>query len=171
MQGLADDRKLLQRKNKLRQKEIIGRRVDAPHIIVAQGVRDEMESLEQGYMAHKQQQIKGSRSPPNNRNLYGQVRLGFGQRGQSGYPKQTSSALQDKARTSKSMEQMKQQQAGFRRPQTSHGTAQGGRSAQRPAQNLPKKTKQVSMIEFLDSSMQERAGNSAIQIQNQQQAT
>ena len=46
MQGLDDDRKLLQRKNKMRHKEIIGRRVDAPRVIVAQGVEDEMESLE-----------------------------------------------------------------------------------------------------------------------------
>ena len=42
----SEDRKLHQKKNKLRHKEIIGRRVDAPHIIVAQGVKDEMESLE-----------------------------------------------------------------------------------------------------------------------------
>ena len=76
------------------------------------------------------------------------------------------SALQDKARASKSMEQMKQQQAGFRRPMTSHGTAQGGRSNQRPPQLQPKKTKQVSMLEFLDASLQDRAGNSSIQIQN-----
>ena len=48
----SEDRKLHQKKNKLRHKEIIGRRVDAPSIVVAQGVREEIESLEQGYKAH-----------------------------------------------------------------------------------------------------------------------